>query len=155
MSSSDDTESSSKRSIPLSNAHDMKSSPPRKSPKIGDQSSLNHSTGNEPIVGVTKDFAVATPDTVKKEKNVESTSRSFLPTSDGTKSKEVIPGKNAWRGPINTDALAPGSKVIPVGKKDCFSNLKFVVTGIFEALSKDGVLDLIKRYGGKVFYCSD
>ena len=48
--------------------------------------------------------------------------------------------------------LNPGSKEIPVGEPFCLQGLKFVFTGDLEALSREEVTDLVRRYGGMAAY---
>ncbi|KAJ2735571.1 DNA replication factor C complex subunit Rfc1 [Coemansia sp. BCRC 34962] len=47
-------------------------------------------------------------------------------------------------------AKDPGSKEIPVGAPNCLASKTFVLTGEFTSLSRDGLTDLIKTYGGRV-----
>lgn len=44
----------------------------------------------------------------------------------------------------------PGSKSIPVGKKECFAGLKFLITGVLESLERDECKSIIEKYGGNV-----
>ncbi|KAJ2520461.1 DNA replication factor C complex subunit Rfc1 [Coemansia sp. RSA 1939] len=47
-------------------------------------------------------------------------------------------------------AKEPGSKSIPEGASGCLDDLRFVVTGEFTSLSREGITDLIKTYGGHI-----
>jgi replication factor C subunit 1 len=42
----------------------------------------------------------------------------------------------------------PGSKRIPIGKKDCFAGLKFLVTGVMDSLDRQECQRIIEKYGG-------
>lgn len=44
----------------------------------------------------------------------------------------------------------PGSKPIPIGKKDCFAGLKFLVTGVLESLERDDCKTIVEKYGGSM-----
>lgn len=44
----------------------------------------------------------------------------------------------------------PGSKRIPVGNKDCFAGLKFLITGVLDSLERDECKSIIEKYGGHV-----
>ncbi|KAJ2211659.1 DNA replication factor C complex subunit Rfc1, partial [Coemansia sp. RSA 487] len=48
------------------------------------------------------------------------------------------------------DAKNPGSKDLPEGAPNCLEGLRFVVTGEFASLSREGITDLIKTYGGHI-----
>ncbi|KAJ2025779.1 DNA replication factor C complex subunit Rfc1 [Coemansia sp. S610] len=47
-------------------------------------------------------------------------------------------------------AKDPGSKEVPVGAPNCLASKTFVLTGEFTSMSRDGLTDLIKTYGGRV-----
>ena len=44
----------------------------------------------------------------------------------------------------------PGSKRVPIGKKNCFMGLKFLTTGVLESLNRDECKEIIEKYGGSV-----
>lgn len=68
-----------------------------------------------------------------------------------TTPKEKKPGNKFYAaymhrgGPKN-----PGSKPIPIGKKDCFNNMKFLITGVMDSLERDECKNIIEKYGGSV-----
>ena len=50
-------------------------------------------------------------------------------------------------------ALEPpkkGQKLIPDGLEGCLAELTFLITGVMESLERDQVINLIKRYGGRI-----
>ncbi|KAJ3174821.1 hypothetical protein HK101_010820 [Irineochytrium annulatum] len=82
---------------------------------------------------------------VKKEKEPPKTEEERAEARKANFAK-IMAKKKAGGG----GALNPGSKTIPQGEPNCLSGLTFVFTGEFEALSRDGAMDLVKRYGGRV-----
>lgn len=44
----------------------------------------------------------------------------------------------------------PGSKPIPIGKKECFAGLKFLTTGVLDSLDRDECKTIIEKYGGSM-----
>ena len=42
----------------------------------------------------------------------------------------------------------PGSKPIPIGKPDCFSGLKFLMTGVLDSMDRDECKKIVEKYGG-------
>ncbi|KAJ1791435.1 DNA replication factor C complex subunit Rfc1, partial [Coemansia sp. RSA 2399] len=47
-------------------------------------------------------------------------------------------------------AKNPGSMDLPEGAPNCLDGLRFVVTGEFTSLSREGITDLVKTYGGHI-----
>ena len=45
---------------------------------------------------------------------------------------------------------APGSKPIPIGKKGCFKNLKFLCTGVLDSLNRDEFKRIVEQYEGSL-----
>ncbi|KAJ2471526.1 replication factor C subunit 1, partial [Coemansia sp. RSA 2131] len=60
---------------------------------------------------------------------------------------EIAP-KKFWKAPAHS--AKSGSVDIPDGDPECLSGLTFVITGEFVGLSREGLTDLIKTFGGKV-----
>lgn len=44
----------------------------------------------------------------------------------------------------------PGSKPIPIGKKDCFGGLKFLITGVLESMDREECKTIVEKYGGSL-----
>lgn len=98
------------------------------------------------------DFGAETPQ--RKKMKVEDGSPVPAPSSAASTAAASAASSAAlrkpWGGPPATGALNPGSKEIPIGKPNCLTGLTFVITGQMEALSREDVGDLIKKYGGRV-----
>jgi replication factor C subunit 1 len=45
---------------------------------------------------------------------------------------------------------APGSKLIPIGKPNCFNGLKFLNTGVLESTDRSDFERIVKQYGGAI-----
>ncbi|KAJ1849650.1 DNA replication factor C complex subunit Rfc1 [Coemansia sp. RSA 2708] len=60
---------------------------------------------------------------------------------------DVAP-KKFWKAPAHSGIA--GSVELPDGAPGCLDGLKFVVTGEFVGLSREGITDLIKSFGGQV-----
>lgn len=91
----------------------------------------------------------------KKESAKKSTHKKVEPElheksekSDSTTKKPANKFYAAYmrrEGPKN-----PGSKPIPIGKKDCFAGLKFLITGVLDSLERDECKSIVEKYGGHV-----
>jgi replication factor C subunit 1 len=74
-------------------------------------------------------------------------------TADGEKKKAAGGGGGnkfyaafmRREGPKN-----PGSKPIPIGKKNCFNGLKFLVTGVLDSIERDDCKRIVEQYGGQM-----
>ena len=44
----------------------------------------------------------------------------------------------------------PGSKRVPIGKKDCFQGIKFLLTGVLDSLDREECKSIVEKYGGSV-----
>ncbi len=42
----------------------------------------------------------------------------------------------------------PGSKPVPIGKTNCFKDLKFLVTGVLDSMDRDDCKKIVEKYGG-------
>lgn len=40
--------------------------------------------------------------------------------------------------------------ILCVGAENCLEGLTFVITGVLESLEREEIVDIIKKYGGKV-----
>ncbi|KAI9316053.1 replication factor RFC1 C terminal domain-containing protein [Dichotomocladium elegans] len=82
---------------------------------------------------------------------VEDTDAKFYEKRTKAIKTESNKKRSGFHQALNRDPpRALGSRELPVGKDNCFANTTFVVSGIFETLTSDQVIDLIKRYGGRV-----
>jgi replication factor C subunit 1 len=81
------------------------------------------------------------------KKSKSTTEKADLSTTTGAKK----PGNKYYaaymrrEGPKN-----PGSKRIPIGKKNCFEGLKFLITGVLDSIDRDECKCIVEKYGGSV-----
>lgn len=65
------------------------------------------------------------------------------------KAKEKKPGNKFYAAYMRRDGPKnPGSKPIPIGKPDCFSGLKFLMTGVLDSMDRDECKKIVEKYGG-------
>lgn len=87
----------------------------------------------------------------KEEKVVEKKTKSSPKEKETVKEAPKKGGNKFYaaymrrEGPKN-----PGSKPIPIGKKDCFAGLKFLVTGVLDSLDRDECKNIVEKYGGSM-----
>ncbi|KAJ2553258.1 DNA replication factor C complex subunit Rfc1 [Coemansia sp. RSA 1933] len=95
-----------------------------------------------------KPAAKAEPNAEKMDVCGPSTAEVGFPASD---LPDVAPKKFSFANHAqHMDAKDPGSKELPEGAANCLDGLRFVVTGEFSSLSREGITDLIKTYGGHI-----
>ena len=87
-----------------------------------------------------------------EEKPKKRTTKTVESPKDKEKEAPAKKGANKFyaaymrrEGPKN-----PGSKPVPIGKKDCFAGLKFLVTGVLDSLDRDECKKIVEKYGGSM-----
>jgi replication factor C subunit 1 len=114
---------------------------------LDDEDDDDDSDDDDEIIEVKKKVASKSKKPVKKV--IESPEKKTPPKkSDSAKKNAGSKYYAAYmrrEGPKN-----PGSKPIPIGKKECFSGLTFLITGVLDSMQRDECKSIIEKYGGRV-----
>lgn len=99
------------------------------------------------------DFEIVSEKKSKTTSSSKSSKEKASAASEKDETTKTTPGKKGGskfyaaymrrEGPKN-----PGSKRIPIGKKDCFAGLKFLVTGVMDSLDRQECQRIVEKYGG-------
>jgi replication factor C subunit 1 len=145
----------------------------KKVPESEDKTKKTTKTETKPVAETSSTSAKSKKTIESKEEKIPSKSKSKKEDSSPeveskSKSKKSASDKlDETTSPKNKDKKAggskyyaaymrregpknPGSKPIPIGKKGCFKDLKFLTTGVLDSLNRDQVKDIIEKYGGAV-----
>ncbi|ORZ41021.1 hypothetical protein BCR44DRAFT_1424220 [Catenaria anguillulae PL171] len=71
------------------------------------------------------------------------------PDDPDTPAQKKVPVWIARKAQAAAGPRAAGSKVVPQGQENCLHGLTFVLSGDFDAFSRDEMDSIIKRYGGR------
>lgn len=83
--------------------------------------------------------------TSKKSKSTTEKADSSTTTGAKKPANKYYAAYMRREGPKN-----PGSKPIPIGKKNCFEGLKFLITGVLDSIDRDECKNIVEKYGGSV-----